>query len=104
MGWKQCVLPFNADLTPVHERLYALVLAKAADTGDVERRIAIFIRDEDFERIILLLSPDAAEFSDMLPGEWTDADPGGHRYGWTVLYSNGAVPADFGLRAPHIGE
>jgi hypothetical protein len=99
MSWKQYAIPFGADPLPIQEALYAVALSQAASGGQIDTRIAMFARNEDFERTILLLSPEAAKFADRLPGDWTDAgDPSAH--GWALLYSAGAGHQDFGLRTP----
>jgi hypothetical protein len=93
MGWKQCKRPFYPDDLKIREAFEALFSARSAPKG-----MALFSRTTaDLGSKIFLLTPDAANHSDALPGEWSDAgDP--HEHGWSLLV--GAVDTFklFGLR------
>lgn len=99
MTWKQCTVPFGADVHPLQEALFTLSLARARSEGRVTPNLALFTRDEEFKRTVLLLSPEAGEHSHALPGSWEEA-VNIHDYGWAVLYSSGVQPPDLGLRWP----
>jgi hypothetical protein len=102
MSWKQCTIPFASDVHPIQEALFAISMARARIEGKVRPDLALFTRDEDFERTILLLSPEASKHAHDLPGAWGDAVDI-HDHGWAVLYSSGVQPPDLGLRWPERG-
>lgn len=101
MTWKQTTIPRYSDPKAFQEALYAVAMAQAKTGQVIDTEIALFCRDdEEADNTVLLLSPHAAQFTNLLEGEWTDAgDPREH--GWSLLYSAGAGHKDFGLKAPH---
>ena len=94
MCWKQCTTPFLSDLG-IQEEFDTLFFALGAPEG-----MALFCRTSDnFKNNIFLLTPDAAKYSDGLPGEWVDAgDPSVH--GWSLLVGSHDPHKRFGLQTP----
>lgn len=92
-SWMLAEHPFPYDPRVEQEVLYACSAAEAR-TGRVNSRVALFT-DDSLERTRLLLSPEAAQYVGLLPGDWRLYDPSGES--WAVLYSAGASPDDLGL-------
>lgn len=95
MGWKQCATAFPGDFEGIQDRFTTLFMALGAP-----KTMALFSRtSKDFEQEIFLLTPDAAQHSNALRGEWTDVeDPTEH--GWSLLVGNGDPFTMFGLKTP----
>lgn len=99
--WLQRTVPFADDPRDVQEALYAATMAEAA-AGRLDPKVALLTRNENFQRTHLLLSPAAAKYVSLLPGEWEPVDP--TPFGWAISYSAGASAIELGLRYPAPGE
>ena len=99
--WLQRTIPFADDYQDVQEILFACTTAEAK-TGNLNPKVALLTRNEDYHLTHLLLSPAAAKYAYLLPGEWAPVDPSG--FGWAISYSAGASAPELGLRYPAPGE
>ncbi len=87
MTWMQSEFPFgDPTISTVQERVSDLHLAKAAVERSVSAKFALFIRDIDHERSILLISPEVSPRVETLPGSWVAGEPGDHV--WSLLYGD----------------
>lgn len=96
--WMKTEVAFGRhEETPIQDALADLALADAAATGAVNPEIAVFTRNDEYDKTTLLLTPAAAKFVQFLPGEWSVSED--HQvYEWGGLYTNGARPEDLGLK------
>jgi hypothetical protein len=106
MDWKHCTAPYgdSAFMDAAMVAVSAALELDARASGRVSDRIGLFCRDDDrSERTHYLLTPDAAKYVALMPGEWVDG-PGPEEYGWTGLVSDVRTAAHFRIRAPRPGE
>src|SRR5215510_16199799 len=94
MGWKQRTTSFPCAFNEIQGPFEKLFILLGGSPG-----MALFNR-RDGKNDIYLLTPEAAEHSAALGGEWVDAaDPTEH--GWSLAVGHQAAPERFGLRIPH---
>jgi len=96
--WMKTEVAFGRhEETPIQDALADLAL-KDAERG-IDTEIALFTRNQEYDKTTLLLSPAAAKFVPFLPGDWTVSEDH-HDHEWGGLYTNGAKPEDLGLKSP----
>jgi hypothetical protein len=93
-GWLQCVEPFPGNHA-IFDQFEILFIGAGAPAN-----CALFSRQSnDLKEHIYLLTPAAAAWASLLPGQWTDAgDPREHR--WTGLIMHSDAAGWFGLETP----